>query len=352
MDRPRGPRSLLCSKFAKLITVMVWLYAFSLVVWFVLRLMLGDRVWWLALISIFAPYLFGPLVVFVPLGLAAPNRRYWSAILLPVLIFVWEYGALFDFWPPRGWRAGERAIEVMSFNIWGYSESAETAHVLLSEGEPDVVVLQELSPRMAQTLVEELGGLYPYRLLEPHDGPHGKGILSHYPLTDLGASVSSSLDSFTQVVRIETADGPFTLYHVHLAPTMVFYYMDVNSSVADGIADSFVARERQVSQLVADMARREGPVIAAGDFNMTDQSAAYALLTSHLTDAHRQVGRGFGHSFPAYAGSFQGIPILPRTVRVDMIFYSAGFVALDCRVGREYGESDHLPVSASLAWAE
>ena len=133
---------------------------------------------------------------------------------------------------------------------------------------------------------------------------------------------------------------------------MVFYYMEVNSSVADGIADSLVARERQVSQLVADMARREGPVIAAGDFNMTDQSAAYALLTSHLTDAHRQVGRGFGHSFPAYAGSFQGIPILPRTVRVDMIFYSAGFVALDCWVGREYGESDHLPVSASLAWAE
>jgi endonuclease/exonuclease/phosphatase (EEP) superfamily protein YafD len=298
----------------------------------------------------FAPYLFLPLALLVPLGLVKPSYRYWMAVLPAIIVFLLEYGPLFGF---RGTKPAQTAdsITVMSFNIWGYSESAETAQAIVSLRTPDVVALQELSPSMAQTLAEELGDVYPYRLLEPEEGADGRGVLSRYPLTDASTSVSSPLSSFAQVVEIELGERVLTLYNVHLAPTMVFHYLEANGSVAEGVRSGMNARERQVTQLISELDHSQGPVIVAGDLNTTDQSDVYPVLARHLKDAHRKVGHGFGHTFPAYMGSFRGIPIFPRTVRVDMIFYSADFVFLDSQVARGHGESDHLPVLARFTWS-
>ena len=145
-------------------------------------------------------------------------------------------------------------------------------------------------------------------------------------------------------------DRTLTLYNVHLDATVVFRYLELGDSVAEGVRSSFDARERQVSLLIGDLARRRGPVVVVGDFNTTDQSVAYSALARHLKDAHREAGRGFGHTFPAYMGRFRGIPIFPRLVRVDMGFCSPEFTALGSRVLPEHGESDHLPVLVRLAW--
>ena len=110
------------------------------------------------------------------------------------------------------------------------------------------------------------------------------------------------------------------------------------------------ARRAFFRRLVADLASRPGPVVVAGDLNSTDKSEVYAILSAHLTDAHRAVGWGFGHTFPAYAGSYRGIPIVPRQMRIDIVFASDEFVPLHSRIGSTYGESDHLPVLAELGW--
>ena len=68
--RSRWPNHL---RSLKIGTLTVWLYVSLLAVWFVLHISLGDRVWWIALVSIFAPYLFLPLTLLVPLGLVKPK---------------------------------------------------------------------------------------------------------------------------------------------------------------------------------------------------------------------------------------------------------------------------------------
>ena len=73
-------------------TLLVWGYAGLLGGWWVLHLALGDRLWWVALLSVFAPYLFAPLVLLAPLGLIRPRARYWSAILVALAILWAEYG--------------------------------------------------------------------------------------------------------------------------------------------------------------------------------------------------------------------------------------------------------------------
>lgn len=88
----------------------------------------------------------------------------------------------------------------------------------------------------------------------------------------------------------------------------------------------------------------------AGDFNCTDRSDVYATLAKVLTDAHRAAGWGLGPTYPAYGGHYHGIPIIPRQVRIDMIFHSRELMALRSNVGSTHGESDHLPVTARLTW--
>ena len=142
----------------------------------------------------------------------------------------------------------------------------------------------------------------------------------------------------------------FTLYNCHPHGSNVLVYFQAGASIADEVQTSFEARRRLTKQLIADIRTRLDPVIVVGDFNSTDQSDVYTILTSRLQDAHRVAGWGFGHTFPAYSGSFRGIPIIPRQMRLDMIFYSDKFTALNSRVSSTFGESDHLPVLANLAW--
>ena len=120
--------------------------------------------------------------------------------------------------------------------------------------------------------------------------------------------------------------------------------------MAAEVRSSMAIRQQLVETLVTDFSHRDGPVVVVGDFNSTDQSDVYALMQEHLTDVYRASGWGFGHTFPAYDGSFRGIPIFPLQMRLDMVFVSEDFRAVRAWVSRTYGESDHRPVLAELVW--
>ena len=203
---------------------------------------------------------------------------------------------------------------------------------------------------MASVLIEEIGDVYPYHVLSIGARAYGLGVFSRYPLTQLDTSHLSDPNWRVQALRVEADDRHFILYNVHLQVSNVLGYLETGASAAKEVEASVRGRESQVRRLVADIGRRSEPVVVAGDFNSTDQSDGYRILSKCLTDAYRRVGWGFGHTFPAYGGSWHGLPILPREMRIDMIFCSDEFVPLRCEVGTAHGESDHLPVIARLDW--
>jgi len=328
--------------------IIGWLYAGLIIIWFILQVWIGDGVWWLALGGSFTPLLFLPLIVLLPTCLICRWRPFWLSVVPPVAIFLILYGTLFL---PRLRPASvEAPMVVMTFNIWGYSESVETARAIVYDEVPDVLALQELSPEMATVVVEELGDIYPYReFVFGTDPDSGVGVLSHYPVQQVASQVSGWR---VQALRVVVGERSFTLYNIHPAVSNVLAYLEDGDSLAEGMEASWREREAQIRELVADIESRDEPVIVAGDLNSTDQSTVYRLLDGELSDAHRVSGWGLGHTFPAYGGSWRGIPIIARQMRIDMVFYSDEFVALSCSVGSAHGESDHLPVLAELAWRE
>ena len=95
----------------------------------------------------------------------------------------------------------------------------------------------------------------------------------------------------------------------------------------------------------------ETPLIVAGDANATDLSDAYAFLSDDLVDSWREAGAGFGHTYPS--SSSPGIPALNLRfpnwlVRIDYIFHSEHWEAIDARVAPSSGGSDHRAVIAEL----
>lgn len=333
-------------------TGAIWLYAALTATWLLLRLLLGDSVWWLALLNAFAPFFFVPLAILLPLARLIQKRAYWIVATIPTVIFLLLYGG--QFLPrPNHFTEQEETFSMMSFNVWGWSQSQETARVIRDEGLPDVVLLQELGPQMAKTVLAEVGDVYPYRLLEPQEGYRGMGILSRHPLRKINAEeLTTSSWWRIQIAEVTFDDQSFVLYHCHPEGTNLLYLLEANLPIPDEVQAGFDARERMMHALKADIEKRGQPAIVAGDFNTTDQSEAYRILTEDLQEVHRAVGWGFGHTFPAYAGSFRGIPILPRQMRLDMVCYTSELMALSSRVGTAHGESDHLPVIVEMGWRD
>ena len=337
-------------RLRKVCTGLAWLYASTVLLWFILHSWLGDSVWWLALLNSFTPYFFGPILLLLPACFFRHQRSLRLALAIPMLIFIVLYGELFvPRWATPSMTA-DTPLTIMTFNIWGGSDSPETAQVILDNHSPDIVALQELTPQMAEVLLQEVGKSYPYRILDPQPQPRGMGILSRYPLTEIDASHLFTPGWQVQIAQVETGHGTFTFYNIHPHATNILVYLESGLAVADEAQSSFRIRRRLIEALIADIQKWQGPINVAGDFNSTDQSEVYRLMSNVLTDTHRAVGWGFGHTFPAYGGSFRGVPILPREMRIDMIFYSAEFAALSSQVSPTYGESDHLPLLAQLVW--
>jgi endonuclease/exonuclease/phosphatase family metal-dependent hydrolase len=98
--------------------------------------------------------------------------------------------------------------------------------------------------------------------------------------------------------------------------------------------------------------RTEYPSIAAGDFNLTDQTEHYARITDVMRDAHREAGWGFAPTFPNLSRSTYDVEfpfrLLPPMIRIDYIFHEPQFRTVESRVLPNTGASDHYPVYAVL----
>jgi len=129
-----------------------------------------------------------------------------------------------------------------------------------------------------------------------------------------------------------------TLYDVHPPPP----------SLRTGL--NAAGRSATIDALLERLASEDSVLIVTGDFNMTAEADDYARLTQGATlwDAFRESGSGLGPTFPnmQFGGSFWSY--IPPLFRIDYVFYSQPFRAVEARVWHTHGGSDHYPVLATL----
>jgi len=215
-----------------------------------------------------------------------------------------------------------RFLRVATFNLWGGNEHTQAITKFLFETDADAVVLQEVRD-IHKGLLARLDTHYPY-----HVGDNGLVILSKYPIIADGridrAGEPPWMSLIVRWVKLDVNGKEVELAGVHLARP---FYPDLQQG--DILALTRFVREQR------------GPLILAGDFNMTPWTVKLKGFTA-ATALHR-----FNSFCPTWPMRWRHTRLLPF-VPIDNVFASRHFASLGMTVGPYLG-SDHRPVVADIA---
>lgn len=307
-------------------------YLAGMLAWAGMLLLFLDRWWWLFVLNTVALYLFVPLPLAFLVAWWTRRRELWigsaTVLLVGLALFAPSYLPRV-----RNVEVSGPTLTVMTFNVLGYNTNPGPILDAIRETDADLVALQELNAPTAEALRRELADVYPYRVFDPRPGVSGMGVLSRYPITSTGETLPGQWIGTPQVLELDFEGLSVTVVHAHPFPTGLVKPPFMQRSI-----EARTAQLRVLADFVAD---HPGPLLAPGDFNTTAHTRAYALLTTHLVDAWREAGWGAGHTWP-------GTAPLRWLVRIDYVFHSPQWRAVEARVGPWDNASDHRSVIATL----
>lgn len=286
-----------------------------------------------------------------------------SAMLVLVLIGFFRISL---FYRPEFRRVYDRQIserglfKVMTYNVRCFYDddggsSADEVARLIAEEKPDIVCLQEFSPRLAERseAFAALDKSYQSALFgqrQALDLGYQMAILSRHRILRSGVTLKPAAS-----VWIDAAVNGDTvrIYSNHLRTTSINAADDaflssrriITDSTRDArirsIATRFrsnsVVRAAQADTIAREVAAWRGPKIVCGDFNDTPVSYVYHRMSRGLNDAFRERGSGYSHTFRGFFNS----------LRIDFVLSSDHFETVTYEVP-EVPYSDHLPVVVRL----
>jgi len=312
-----------------LLMTVCWFFGSIVLAGLILRWWIGDHLFLVRYIGYLMPWL---LLVLLPGTLwAALMHCRGLAILLgiSVIIIVTAYAPFFWF---RDSAADNvtNSFKIVSYNTWSKNYEINRIAGVIKEQKPDILLLQEITPRIFESLKAGLKDLYsPGKAYFSYDPEMLLAVVSRFP-AEPGTVTKGS--GRVQKVTLHSPVGPITVFNVHILRR-----------------GGWQSRYRKINRLLKqDLIHETGPVILGGDFNIPDQSETYRYITRYLANTHREAGFGFGFSFPACPVKLFGLIPIPSLVRIDHIFINEHFETLQAGTIKDSGGSDHFPVMAVL----
>jgi endonuclease/exonuclease/phosphatase (EEP) superfamily protein YafD len=311
----RAARALLaaCGFPAVLLTCAAW---FALLIGY-----LGTFAWLFDLFANFRVQYLGLFAVSVIALTIARRRKMAIVALLGVAVTTVSMTPYFQ----ERTQAGrfEGGFRLVTFNTWFRNDDLARIARFLEHSRADVIVLQEVDlARLA-----ELSGMmrsYPHHVATPKVR-HGLVIFSRTPLTDI-----EHFEIPARVTRITRAKVHWNGVGVAI----------IGAHLSWPISPGKARQRAGELTMIAERARREtGPVLVAGDFNLTPWSGFFARFVEQSGLADCALDQGLLGTWPSQ--------VPPVRLRIDHCFASSHWKARNVEVGPKLG-SDHLPVTVDL----
>ena len=313
----------------------------------VVRFGITPRLWWLELLDTFALYAFAPFVGVLLAAALVRSRSLGLLALAAAVLFVVEFGpALLPRTPPT--EASSPSLKILTYNVRSPNGDPEPLLEIVRAERPDVIVLQELTPRYSERLRARLGDEYPFYMVAGIESANdGGGVYSRLPILDHVAFRLTDEGNVLQRVRLRTATGDLWLVNVHLiSPRVEARRLRGRLPIPLDFQDEL--RDQELELLAAEVRKLDGPFVLAGDFNSAAGSRPSRQFPASWRDAYREAGEGFGHTFPAGLNLWRERLSIPfPLVRIDYVLTSAELTPRYASTPRIAG-SDHLPVLAEL----
>lgn len=273
-----------------------------------------------------SPYLtLGAAMLVLPLMFTG---RQWAAIPTLLLTVVAVLVGVPLFASPRP-AVHSVAIRVLTTNVYQGAADPD-ALVAAADTSADVLLVQELTPELADELVQHgLEHDFPYRSVHARQWAAGVGIWSRYPIDDTNRIPAYQLGMVTATLKVPGASRDVTVATVHLA----------------GPWPQAIDRWRSEIPLLPDTLNTlgrtaPGAVIVGGDLNATSDMRPFRrLLQGGFRSAVEQAGAGLINTYPA------NLPV-PPLIGIDHIL-TLNSSAAAVQTVRIPG-SDHLGLEATV----
>lgn len=302
---------------------LIWLAVVPVAAWALLRLLGIDNGFPLAAMMAFTPYV--AIAAFLVVGVAAALSN-WAATAVARLATLSLAAAVL----PRAVGSdlvaveGRETLRVLAANVHRGTADPDALVALVDRLHPDVLSVEELTPRYARELAAAgLGSRMPNSLLETHASSAGAGLYSSLPLHRLPAPQRFVFRMPRAELRLP--DGrAIRIVGVHPFPPQPHKTTEWEESLAS-----------------LPSASRGAPWVLAGDFNGTfDQSQFRDVVDRGYRDAGATAGDGLEPTFPR-----EGHLIPPVTI--DHILADSRLGVAEYTV-EELPQSDHRAIYAEI----
>ncbi len=262
--------------------------------------------------------------VFWLLGKPRPQR--WTLLALPPLLFHCYF--ITPWFQPIELPPVENAlIRVATINVYTSNQNSQAVLELIAREQPEILVLVETDRRWLNSL-SPLEMYYPHRISHPRDDNFGLAIYSRIPFINAHIRQFTSADIPSLVCSFHMNGRVVTVVATHPLPPVNIDYQ--------------VLRDQQLQSLAQFIHDRQGPLIVAGDLNLTMFSPVYRSFVETSGLQNTRKGQGVLGTWPTSGTRIMRLPL-------DHILHTADFATINCRVGPSVG-SDHFPFIADLAF--
>ncbi len=288
------------------------------------------RVFWCALLFRTATFhLAAALLVIAVTALIAGRWRLTLAAAPLSLIAVAELiGAA---WPNTPTTTQPEQVRFMSINLLVSNRKYEPILREISEVDPDVIGIQELSPGWKTVLGTHLSQRYPHRNEISRIDSFGAAIYSKLPIitSQRLALGKSGVPAIRAEIELPSGDR-WVVWNIHTLPPRLATYV--------------ATQHNQAKDLARRLAHERLPTLLCGDFNWNEYTSYHERIRElGFTEGHAEAGRGFGANWHTLGWS----RLLPG-IRIDHLYAGNGLHFIEHHTGHGEG-SDHRPVIATLA---
>ncbi len=259
----------------------------------------------------------------IAVALIARQRKLAALCLVFTLFFVALIAPWYLAQSPQP-TSSDPNLRVLTANVHSINEQTSLLLDLVVQEDPDIVMIQELSPMWVRAL-QSLRDAYPYHVERGRPDHFGIGLYSRWPLEN--SEVFNLADDRYPAIRadIQVNGRLISVLNMHTMPPL--------TSAAFELRNAQLAAAGEFANGVDDLA------IVAGDLNITMWSPYYRALESK--SELRNVRRGFG-IIPTWPAN---LPLLG--LALDHVLASPDILVVDVEPGPDIG-SDHLPLLVEL----
>jgi endonuclease/exonuclease/phosphatase (EEP) superfamily protein YafD len=217
----------------------------------------------------------------------------------------------------------EETFRLLSFNVWFRNPDMARVAEYIEKSQADAVVLLELTPPQAEMLVPLLP-TYPHYHIDP--SRMGASVFTKWPVLSAESVPLARGGAVAAQLMLDWRGTTVSVLGVHLNWPL-------------GPRNS-AYRNQELNSLVAISKQQRGPLLVAGDFNLTPWSEYFddALEQSGLHDS--ALGFGLSRSWPSQ--------FAPVGIRIDHCLLSRHWQTMTTAIGPSLG-SDHLPLVTDVA---